>query len=259
MTRLFITLLSILFLSIPAQVSFADDLTDKAKTAVGLLYSQDMSGGMSMRCTMTAFEKVEDGYLFASASHCIGNDDVSKERSAKSADTFYLTFDEVSSVTKKFHPARVQWAGYQSRGEDLAVFHVKSKEDWGVIPLGDEKQLKDGAEIVNLAAPLGLGVQTFHGTISKVVLDRPVTQGTINWRGTLVLQLPGTNGGSSGSAIISVEQKAIVGFLVGTIDGGTIIGIPVSRFKAVSKAVAEGKYKYWKENIDVNPDGTPIE
>ena len=249
-------LLAFLLLALPLQ---ADPLAEKASKAVGLLFSQNMSGGMRMHCTMTIFDKVPDGYLLATASHCIGDDDVSKERSANSKDTFYFTFDESSKHDKVFHPAILVWAGYQSRGEDLAVFKVKTTEVWETVPLGDETKLKDGAKILNLASPLGLGVQTFHGTISKVFLDRPVTQGTINWRGTLVLQLPGVNGGSSGSAIISIEQQAIVGFLVGSIDGGTIIAIPVSRFKAVSKAVADGKYKWWKENVELNPDGTPVE
>jgi hypothetical protein len=225
--------------------------------AVGLLYSQDQAGTMNMLCTLTAYEKNATGYRFISAAHCVGSDNVDKERSATSEKVFYMTFDEVSKITKKFHPAKVVWVGYQSRGEDLAVFQVDTTERWGTIPLGDEQTLTDGALIVNIASPLGLGLQTFHGTISKVVLDRPVTQGTINWRGTLVLQLPGVNGGSSGSAIISSEQKAIVGFLVGTIDSGTIIGIPVSRFKAVAQAVSDGKYKWWLNTIAVNPDGSP--
>lgn len=212
-----------------------------------------------MHCTMTAFEKTVKGYLFVSAAHCVGDDNVTKERSATSKNTFYMTFDEPSAITKKFHPAKVVWVGYQSRGEDLAVFEVETKEDWQTISLGDEKTLQDGAPFVNIASPLGLGLQTFHGIISKLFLDRPVTQGTINWRGTMVLQQAGVNGGSSGSAIISTEQKAIVGFLVGTIDGGTIIAMPVSRFKAVDKAVKEKKYKYWSDTIETNPDGTPIE
>lgn len=255
--RILATILAFLLFIPPV---WADPLTDKASKAVGLLYTQNSAGSMQMRCTTTAFHKTEKGYLFATAAHCVGDDQVAKERSAKHDDlNWYVTFDEVSKVSKHFHPAKVKWVGYQSRGEDIAVFEVATTETWETIELGNEKDLKDGAEIVNLAAPLGLGVQTFHGTISKVFLDRPVTEGTINWKGTMMLQLPGTQGGSSGSAIISIEQKAIVGFLVGTIGNGTIIAIPVSRFKAVAKAVADGKYKYYSDTVETNPDGTPVE
>lgn len=257
MKKIFLSVALLLAVTFP-NVS-ANEEEQKYLKAVGALYAQDMSGGMRMRCTMTAFEKVETGYLFATASHCVGNDDVERERSATSAETFYMTFDEPRSISKVFHPAKLRWSGYQSRGEDLAVFFVASKDDWNTIPLGDEKTLLDGAEYVNIASPLGLGLQTFHGIISKIYLDRPVTQGTINWRGTMVLQQAGVNGGSSGSAIISTEQNAIVGFLVGSIDGGTIIAMPVSRFKAVDKAVKEKKYKYWTEAVETNPDGTPVE
>lgn len=230
---------------------------DMAKHAVGLLYSQDESGGMNMRCTATAFEKIPQGYLFVTAAHCIGADDTDKERSASPFKiSFFITFDE-AKVEKRFFPATPVWVGYQSRGEDLAVFSVETKEDWPTLTIGDEKLIVDGAQYWNIASPLGLGRQVFEGVVSSVYLDRPLVQGDINWQGTLVLQQAGVNGGSSGSALIHKEQRAIIGFLVGTVGGSTIIAIPVSRFTAVNIAVKAGKYKWWLDQQDVNPDGTP--
>ncbi len=238
---------------------FADEPTfiEKAKEAVALLYSQDESGGMKMRCTVTAFEKVEKGYLFVTAAHCVGSDDTTKEKSANPFMTsFFITFDE-SKSEKKFYPATPKFVGYQSRGEDFSVFSVDTKESWQTVEIGDEKVLKDGAQYWNVASPLGLGKQTFEGIISSVYLDRPLVEGDINWSGTLVLQQAGVNGGSSGSALISKETHKIVGFLVGSVAGSTIIAIPVSRFIAVRKAVDAKKYKYWAAQENLNPDGTP--
>jgi S1-C subfamily serine protease len=230
---------------------------DKAKQAVALLYSQDESGGMKMRCTVTAFEKAEKGYLFVTAAHCVGSDDTTKEKSASPFKTsFFITFDEKGSE-KRFYPAAPKFVGYQSRGEDFSVFSVDTKETWETVEIGDEKVLKDGAQYWNIASPLGLGKQTFEGIISSVFLDRPLVEGDINWAGTLVLQQAGVNGGSSGSALISKETHKIVGFLVGSVAGSTIIAIPVSRFVAVRKAVDAKKYKWWTLQEDVNPDGTP--
>jgi S1-C subfamily serine protease len=234
-------------------------LIDKASQAVVLLYSQDSGGGMKMHCTATAFEKSAKGYLFVSAAHCIGNDDTLKEKAATGKNIpFFITFDETAQV-KKFHPAKVKWVGYQHRGEDLAVFEVETKEKWHTIPLGDEKKLKDGASIINIASPLGLGKQVFAGYITSLFIDRPIVQGNINWRGAMFLDI-NVGGGSSGSALISDKQEAIVGFLVGTVGGSNVVGIPVSRFKAVMSAVAEDKYKWYSpDDAMVNPDGSLVE
>jgi S1-C subfamily serine protease len=127
------------------------------------------------------------------------------------------------------------------------------------VKIGDEKNINDGAQYWNVASPLGLGKQVFEGIISSVYLDRPLVEGDINWKGTLVLQQAGVNGGSSGSALISKEHHAIVGFLVGTIGQSTIIAIPVSRFTEVSKAVKDKKYKYWQDQKELNADGSEKE
>lgn len=270
MTRVLASLLIAALLSIAAPTEARDKkLTEQVKSAVAILYSQDGSGGMRMHCTVTAFERLmrEDpstkintvvGYRFATAAHCIGKDDTTKEKSADTKQTpFFITFDE--SGTKRFWPAKPIFVGYQSRGEDVAEFEVVTNELWDTIPLGDEKKSKDGDEILNISVPMGLGKQVLMGNIASVYLDRPIVQGDINWKGSMTLALTGVNGGSSGSAVVSDEQKAIVAILVGTIGETTITAIPISRFKAVRKAVKEGKYKYYQPTTDLNPDGTAVE
>lgn len=260
--KTFLACILALQLAVPSFAFSADSASDKAfidkaKQAVGLLYSQDESGGMRMLCTTTAFEKVQKGYLFVTAAHCVGRDDTQKEKSADPFKTsFFITFDETKSE-KKFYPAKPLFVGYQSRGEDFAVFTVDTTQQWEIVTIGDEKKITDGAAYWNIASPLGLGRQTFEGIVSSVYLDRPLVEGDINWKGTLVLQQAGVNGGSSGSALISKDQKAIIGFLVGTVGGSTIIAIPVSRFIAVRQAVEAGKYKWWAAQQELNPDGSP--
>lgn len=245
-------------------------LVERVKSSVAILYSQDSSGGLNMHCTVTAFEqitkditiagkptKLVTGYYFATAAHCIGDDNVPKELAADTKTTpFFITYDH--SKVKTFYAAIPVFVGYQSRGEDLAMFRVNTNEEWPITPLGDEKKASDGDEILNVSAPLGLGKQVLYGNIASVFLDRPLIQDTINWTGTITLSLPGINGGSSGSAIVSEDQKAIVGILVGTVGEQTIVAIPISRFKAVRKAVEEGKYKWYQPVVQTNPDGSPV-
>lgn len=259
--RLLSSLLVMSMLMNASAFAAAPSFIDTAKMAVGILYSQQEDGGMRMHCTTTAFEKTATGYLFVTAAHCIGNDDRGKERTANPYNhTFFISFDETGTHAKQFWPASPVFVGYQSRGEDFAVFHVVSNDVWPTIPLGDETSLTEGAQYWNVASPLGLGRQIQEGLISSMSLDRPVTEGDINWKGTLVLQQAGVNGGSSGSPLVSKDQHKIIGFLVGTIGGSTTVAIPVSRFIAVRAAVAKDAYRYWKsvrdENVDLNPDGT---
>lgn len=217
--------------------------TELVKHATALLYAQDESGGLSMRCTATAFKKDGDTYRFVTAAHCVGEDDSAKEKVAKFNTTaFYITFD--GSDPKTFHRAKVEYVGYQHRGDDFSTFVVKSKLEWPVIDVGDEKKEAEGNPVINVASPLGLGLQVFRGAISKLELDRQIIQGDINWSGVVLLQMPGTNGGSSGSAVISETQHAIVAFLVGTIGGTTIAAIPASRFTAFEKASKAGTYRF---------------
>lgn len=226
---------------------WAQTFTDRAKAATAILYAQDAQGGLSMRCTATAFEKVSGGYRFVSAAHCAGSDDTAREQVAK-APSLYITFDAADQ--KVFYPAKVTATGYQHRGDDFLILEVKSDEKWPTIPVGDERKEAEGNAVLNIASPLGLGKQVFHGSISKLELDRPVVQGDINWKGSVLLQMPGTDGGSSGSAVLSEQQGAIIAFLVGTIGGSTVTAIPATKFEEFRKRVADGKYRWMTADDD---------
>lgn len=244
MRRILPLILATLALSALLAAAPPDTLSSRLRQAVALLYSQDESGSLQMRCTATAFEKHGGTYLFASAAHCVGSD--RSERAADPSTTpFYITFDDAGEKT--FFRAQAKMVGYQHKGDDFATFEVASKQTWPTIPLGDEKKVdvedRASAALLNVAAPLGLGKQMFRGFVSNVFLDRPIIQDDINWSGTMLLQIS-SGPGSSGSALVSEAQEAIVGFLVGTVGGSNVIGIPVSRFKAFRKASEAGTYKY---------------
>src|ERR1044071_512547 len=86
---------SVLLLTVSTYAQDDKELIKQVYNSVALLYSQDSSGTFHMHCTATAFDKVSHGYLFATAAHCVGNDDVNHERAAEAKDIpFYVTFDE---------------------------------------------------------------------------------------------------------------------------------------------------------------------
>ena len=227
-------------------------ITDTYFPAVTLLYAQDDSGTMKMRCTATAFEKVDAGYLFVSAAHCATDKDDQKQEAIEKA-AFFVTPDE-NFGEKTFIRASVVACGNQNMGDDFCVFYVKTAQTFPIVSMGIDSASLAGEEVVNVASPEGLGKQVFYGRITMPKLDRSVIIDEINWSHTVLLQLPGTNGGSSGSAIVCLDQHAVCAFLVGTISGTTVVGLPVSRFKAFLNNVKTCKAKNYILDINAPED-----
>lgn len=214
--------------------------------ATALLYSQDTDGGMKMRCTATAIEKHEDGYTFVTAAHCGAEDDTDHKSVSPEKTYFFITPDQAGD--KEFMHADPIGAGYRHRGDDFMLFRVKTSKEFPVVTLGSDPRVLEA--IVNIASPLGLGKQVFLGTVSSPTLDRPVVEDDINWTRAVTLQLFGTDGGSSGSAVVCLDQKAICAFVVGSIDKTTMVAMPVSRLKSVIAGIKDGSYKYWEIDAD---------
>lgn len=229
------------------RVSDADFLKNVLFPATTILYSQDIEGGMKMRCTATAIEKNATGYVFVTAAHCSCEDNSEKRTvSAEKDSFFYITED--ANETKIFHRAVLQGCGYRTRGDDFALFQVDTKLSFPIVALGHDPKTLD--EIINVASPQGLGKQVFLGSVSAAKLERPAVDKDINWSGAILLQMFGVNGGSSGSSFVCRDQQAICGFVVGGIGDTTMVGMPVSRLIELRKELAAGTYKYWKPEVD---------
>jgi len=214
--------------------------------ATALLYSQDDEGGMKMRCTATAIEKNQSGYVFVTAAHCACKDNEDKDSVSPEKTFFFITTDDPTS--KEFLKAKVTGCGYRHRGDDFALFQVDTTKTFPIVPLGNDPQMIE--QVVNVASPLGLGKQVFFGSVSSPVLDRSVVVDDINWTGVVLLQMFGVNGGSSGSSVLCLDQKAICAFVVGSIADTTMTAMPVSRLIKLRKSLADNTYKYWQPDTD---------
>lgn len=226
-----------------------NDLEKNFRSATALLYAQTEDGGFKMMCTATAFEKKGKMTRFVTAAHCLAEDDTAHERVEVEKTNWFITFDEPHN--KNLMEAKVVAVGYQHRGDDFAVVEVELPKDVPLIPLASHDPVL-GENVSNFASPLGLGKQLFRGHVSMEALDRPVIADSINWKGATLLQMS-SGPGSSGSSIVSLQQKGIVAFLVGTIQfrgSPNIVAIPVSKFRAFWTDVQAGKYKWYK------PEGT---
>lgn len=224
----------------PSQVQ-----VDKIYSSVAELFVEDYSGSMHMACSATAFEKVTlpgtpvvYKYRFVSAAHCVGGDSDAKQKLEK----FFIS-DDVRGE-KTFTAAKLIEAGDKTKGDDFSLFEVKTSLDYTYIPLGDNQKLKMGDPVLSVAAPYGLGKQFYMGYISELSLDRPpVDAGEVQWTDLMLIEIGG-GPGSSGSSIVSVDQNAIIGFLVGGAGGDTgKLCVPVAKFKEFVAAVDAGTYK----------------
>lgn len=236
----------------PAQsTSTSEYVRNTLYPATVLLFSQNDDGGMRMRCTATAFEKTADGYRFATAAHCAtkeGEEENGDKKPKAENAAFYVSSDGVGA--KDYVPAKIDGCGSREHGDDFCVFRAKTDHTFPLVKLGVDPTDVAGQDVINIAAPLGLGKQAFYGRITKPYLDRKIVEDDINWSGSILLQLPGTNGGSSGSAIVCADQQAICGFLVGIMGGSEIVAIPVSRFKKFLELSDAGKYEWFDKNED---------
>ena len=223
--------------------------------SVALLYTQTDAGDMRMTCSVTAFAQKpaetqspakEITYRFVSAAHCVEGSNDRQQQLQK----FYISAD--SKGTKAYLPAKLIQTGDKALGDDFSLFEVTTAEHFEVTPLGDSSVLQSGDSVIDVSGALGMGKQFFQGYVSEVHLDRPpLNAGPVQWTDVMLIQIGG-GPGSSGSAIVSTSQKAIVGFLVGSDGQGDIgkICVPVTKFTSFVKAVDAGTYKKTKKSDD---------
>ncbi len=218
------------------------EFVQRVYSSVVLLYGQTEDGGMRMHCTATAYKRVEkDGVKktrFVSAAHCVEGDSDEEQARGK----YFITSDSLGDKT--FIPAKLVRAGDKMKGDDFSIFEVEG-DKFSVVSVGDSKVLKVSDEVVDVSSPLGLGKIYFSGYIGSTHIDRPpLDAGEVQWNNVMIVEIGG-GPGSSGSAVVSVEQKAIVGFVVGQFKGGNLgmVVIPVDQFKVFESAVDAGTYK----------------
>lgn len=206
--------------------------TDPSKVgeSVYILFSQNETGGMEMRCTATAFEANGNLVRFITAAHCVTHENPNLPgKLAIQRAALFLSADR-STGEQTFIRATIDTVGRPDEGYDFAILTADMKgANIALTPTGDEKQEKNGTKILNIAAPGGLGKVYFNGHVALLKIDRPLIDESshINWEGFMLVQLPSA-GGSSGSAVVSVETGKIIGLVVGTIRGLTTV-LPISR------------------------------
>jgi hypothetical protein len=213
----------------------ADTDPSKVGKSVFILFAQNDTGGMAMRCTATAFESAGATTRFLTAAHCVTREaQGALGKLAVSKDPLFLS-DDSTTGEKVFIRATVETAGREDEGYDFAILSASTGGGVHLTALGDEKLEKNGTRILNIAAPGGLGKVYFSGHVALLRIDRPLMdEGShIDWAGFMLVQLPAA-GGSSGSAVVSEDTGKIIGLVIGSAKGLTTV-LPISRVQTQEK------------------------
>lgn len=212
---------------------------------------EDISG---TTCSATAFARRGNTYQLLTNAHCVAADKLKNGLVDVLPMDLYVAFSD--SDTTLF-PARLLAVGYRSQGDDFAVLEVDIDESLPVIPLS-KADPRPGESVINVSFPYVsgklLGKRLVHGEVTHVGVDFSLYESDNKVIGSDVFITDMfSGGGSSGSAIVSPEQNAIVGVLTGAwCEDGKLCeetsGFPISKFRAFWEASQAGEYPWYKPN-----------
>ena len=215
---------------------FDKKLEKQMYAATGRLYLEnpEQPGEWRDICTIWNVAKTADGYEAVTASHCITlADRYTAEESAKTLH-FKATYNEpIDGLTPpELNDIRIIAVGSDNTLEDFALIDVKTNQKLPVLKLGNSDDIKNGDKVLNCSVPFGGPIKgIYDGIISATVLRLPDTPEFAGIGGTIVFQSAGPAPGSSGSAVLSVKQGAVIGVLVR--DGAIgVLADPVNLLKA---------------------------
>jgi hypothetical protein len=188
--------------------------------ATASLYEQNNSGSFEHICTVAAIQHIEDGYIFATASHCV-EDELNR-------DFYYVGSDEGGE--QRLMPVVAYERGSLPNGYDVALLRVKTTTFFPVISVGTGKDIRRGEPIYTVAAAEGVGKLVLNGFIAMPVLHRPYADNKTNWSTFMMLQVAGLGPGASGAPVICERQQALCGIFVGTF-ANEPVAVPVERVR----------------------------
>lgn len=199
MRMLVIVLALLLALGVGVAPAANEDLFAKAKAASWAVYTRDV-GSLSATCSATAYATTETETLLVTAGHCFWPPDEKKD--------FLVTRNH-----KAFFDATLVANGYyfdaqgKQKGEDWSVVSVAGKYE--TVPLGDSRKLRLGEDVIMVGVPFGVDFLAVQGIVGS--LD--VSLSGLDWNHYLGINIY-IAGGNSGTGVISVAQRAIVGIIV---------------------------------------------
>jgi len=211
-------LLLVLLLFALATASAGDSVVDRARLAAAIVTLDNRP-----ICTAAAFDRVKGGTLYMTAGHCF---------TKRAYQAVGLSLDG-QSVEEAF----VLKAGDPSKGEDFGILllpYAQSELRVPTLKLGSSQRLRLGARLFAITAPYGGPIQFASGELSrKATGEVGVVEDGLVWQDYMLVRMD-VAPGASGSAVVSYEQKAVIGILVGIQRSGDLrytVVLPIEQFR----------------------------
>ena len=202
------------------------DVFNRVAAATVQIVRRHPDGGTMTFCTGFVFRKTADGYLVATAAHCLADESLSL--------LGVVPHDSPPNVLIPFHVVK---AGDEIMGEDFGILEIKTKTEIEPLPFGDEHKLprdhsgRAPGRVVSVFEHPYLGEMFCAGEIRAMrARDLLSIAQETDWTGYEILSIPIVPG-ASGSAVYSEQQKAVVGIIVGTYGDVFSVAIPISRVR----------------------------
>lgn len=205
------TLAMMLAIPVKAQdINPPKGLHGKVYAATMALEATSIEGGINtprLICTVTAYKKIQSGYLLIGAGHCTpANEELPSDMK------FYVA-DNLGGKPQPVYLLK----SVMDEPNDWAIYYFPTKVKYPTIELGDEHTLSVGDKTVNVNFSLGIAKMVSEGIVSSIVV--PEGQGAA---AGFFVDNEFASHGASGSSVVSEKSHKIVGLLIMGVDGATV-------------------------------------
>lgn len=197
-----------------SQISAPKGFDRKVYNASFALYASSQEAGVELPrfiCTVTAYQKFQNGYLFLGAGHC-----TSAGGDLPTDMKFYVS----PTIDGPLYSVQLLAANV-NESLDYAVYYMSPKISESIgskietLNLGDEGSLKIGDKVVDTNFSLGLAKEVSHGVVSTEIVKSGEMQG---FYGVDMFD----SHGASGSSVVDEHSKKVVGLVIAGVDGATL-------------------------------------
>jgi hypothetical protein len=192
----------------PKNIGKPKGFDGKVYSASMAMYATSEERGISnpkFICTVTAYKKVDKGYLVIGAGHCTSaNADLP-------SDMKYYAAEDIGQPAVSMQLIKSELTD----NYDYAIYFLPTKKKLQAIPLGDERELSIGDKTVDVNFSLGVAKMVSQGIVVSEEGSPKLPEGFF-----LVQQFD--SHGASGSAVVSEKTHKIVGLVIAGWDGATM-------------------------------------
>ena len=204
-----LAILSVTILTVlPAWAGY-ESLFSQVKETSWAIYVRS-TGGMNAVCSASAFKTDREKTYLLSAGHCFLGNDPNKTDFLVTQNhrTFFKASLHKSGLKLRDKSKETSETMSDYAGNDWAIVKVEVGNQ-SVLPLGVSSNLVLGEDLIMIGVPFGMDFLAVQG----IVGSKDLSLSQLTWNHYYGANIYGA-GGNSGTGVVSVKQKALVGIVV---------------------------------------------